>query len=195
MADLGTVVGLVSPATALVASVTGPLVALHVGRTQVRAAVLSANRQRWIDTFRELMAEFCFRPASLLAWLGQHRRPGRAAGAGRASGTRARDLGLAGLDGKCRVPGCDQGGPRETASCTAAPIPDAVPMPSGAEAASLVRFRHGPRCSGRLAGRQRVAQRPMHRRLIPAFAARGPGPCGPGGHRPADGIAIAGTSH
>ena len=59
MAELGTLVGLVSAATALVASIAGPLVALHVGRTQVRAAVLSANRQRWIDAFRELVAEFC----------------------------------------------------------------------------------------------------------------------------------------
>lgn len=64
MADAGTVVGLVSAATALVASVAGPLVALHVGRTQVRAAVLSANRQRWIDGFRELVAEFCSQVAA-----------------------------------------------------------------------------------------------------------------------------------
>ena len=59
MAEVGTIIGLVSAATALVASVSGPLVALHVGRTQVRAAVLSADRQRWIDGFRELVAEFC----------------------------------------------------------------------------------------------------------------------------------------
>ena len=59
MAEIGTIIGLVSAATALVASVGGPLVAFHVGRTQVRAAVLSANRQRWIDGFRELIAEFC----------------------------------------------------------------------------------------------------------------------------------------
>ncbi len=64
MADLGTVVGLVSAATALVASVAGPLVTLHVGRTQVRAAVLSANRQRWIDGFRDLVADFCSQAAA-----------------------------------------------------------------------------------------------------------------------------------
>ena len=59
MADIATIAGLVSAGTALVASVAGPLMALHVGRTQVRAAVLSANRQRCIDGFRELVAEFC----------------------------------------------------------------------------------------------------------------------------------------
>ena len=59
VAEISTIVGLISAATALVASVTGPLVTFHVGRTQVRAAVLSANRQRWIDGFRTLVAEFC----------------------------------------------------------------------------------------------------------------------------------------
>ena len=59
MPELASVVGVVSATTALVASVTGPLVTFYVGRSQVRAAVLSANRQRWIDGFRELIAEFC----------------------------------------------------------------------------------------------------------------------------------------
>lgn len=59
MADATTIVSVISAATALVASVTGPLVAIYVGRIQVRAAVLSANRQRWIDEFRTLIAEFC----------------------------------------------------------------------------------------------------------------------------------------
>ncbi len=59
MADIAAIAGLISAGTALVASLAGPLVALHVGRTQVRAAVLSGNRQRWIDGFRELVAEFC----------------------------------------------------------------------------------------------------------------------------------------
>ena len=66
MAEVGTIIGLVSAATALVASVSGPLVALHVGRTQVRAAVLSTNRQRWIDGFRELIAEFCSQIAAAI---------------------------------------------------------------------------------------------------------------------------------
>ncbi len=59
MTELASVVGVISAATALVASVTGPLVTFHVGRSQVRATVLSANRQRWIDAFRDVIAEFC----------------------------------------------------------------------------------------------------------------------------------------
>ena len=63
MAELASVVGVISAATALMASIAGPLVTLHVGRSQVRAAVLSANRQRWIDGFRELISEFCSQAA------------------------------------------------------------------------------------------------------------------------------------
>jgi hypothetical protein len=59
MSEPTAIIGVISAATALVASVTGPLVTLYVGRSQIRAAVLSANRQRWIDAFRELIAEFC----------------------------------------------------------------------------------------------------------------------------------------
>jgi hypothetical protein len=55
--------GLVSAATALVASVLGPLTTLYIGRLQIRASVLSANRQKWIDTFRETMATFCAQAA------------------------------------------------------------------------------------------------------------------------------------
>ena len=59
MTELASVVGVISAATALVASITGPLVTFHVGRSQVRAAVISGNRQRWIDAFREVISEFC----------------------------------------------------------------------------------------------------------------------------------------
>ncbi len=51
-------IGVISAATALVASITGPLIALHIGRAQIRATVLSTNRQKWIDSFRELIATF-----------------------------------------------------------------------------------------------------------------------------------------
>ena len=71
VAEISTIVGLISAATALVASVTGPLVTFHVGRTQVRAAVLSANRQRWIDGFRGLIAEFCSQIGRCRAGSGQ----------------------------------------------------------------------------------------------------------------------------
>ena len=53
------VIGFISAMTALLASVTAPLVTLYIGRAQIRASVKSANRQKWIDEFRELMAHFC----------------------------------------------------------------------------------------------------------------------------------------
>ena len=48
---------LVSACTALMASVVGPLVALAVAKRQFNATVLSANRQKWIETLRDLLAE------------------------------------------------------------------------------------------------------------------------------------------
>jgi uncharacterized membrane protein len=54
-----TVIGFVSALTALIASIAGPFVTLYVARTQFRATVRSANRQRWIDEFRDLIAHFC----------------------------------------------------------------------------------------------------------------------------------------
>ena len=49
--DATAIIGVISAATALAASVTGPLATIHVGRSQFRAAVLSTNRQRWIGRF------------------------------------------------------------------------------------------------------------------------------------------------
>jgi hypothetical protein len=54
-----TLVSFVSALTALVASIAEPTVTLYVARTQFRANVRSANRQRWIDEFREQIARFC----------------------------------------------------------------------------------------------------------------------------------------
>jgi hypothetical protein len=50
-------IGLIAALTALVASILGPFVTLTVARHQFKANVLSANRQRWIDTFRDRLAE------------------------------------------------------------------------------------------------------------------------------------------
>ncbi|MBE7186082.1 MAG: hypothetical protein INR68_16920 [Methylobacterium mesophilicum] len=52
-------IGFVSAGTALTASIAGPLVTLYVARAQIRAAVRSANRQRWIEEFRDTVAKFC----------------------------------------------------------------------------------------------------------------------------------------
>lgn len=57
-------ISIISASTALVASVTGPLVTLYVSRSQIKAAVRSANRQKWIDEFRELIARFCAQVAA-----------------------------------------------------------------------------------------------------------------------------------
>ena len=50
-------IGVISACTALVASIVGPIVTLSVARRQFNATVLSANRQRWIETLRDMLAE------------------------------------------------------------------------------------------------------------------------------------------
>jgi hypothetical protein len=50
-------ISLVSACTALVASVAGPIVTLAVAKRQFNATVLSANRQKWIEILRDLLAE------------------------------------------------------------------------------------------------------------------------------------------
>ncbi len=51
-------VALVSAITALCAVVLGPLVSLWAAQKQSRVAVLSGNRQAWINTLRDLIAEY-----------------------------------------------------------------------------------------------------------------------------------------
>ncbi|HEU5395102.1 MAG TPA: hypothetical protein VFV36_09915, partial [Candidatus Methylomirabilis sp.] len=51
-------ISFVASCTALVASIFGPLVTLTVARRQFAASVLSANRQRWIESLRDSIAEF-----------------------------------------------------------------------------------------------------------------------------------------
>jgi len=48
---------LISACTALAASVAGPGVSLMIARRQINANLVSANRQRWIETLRDLVAE------------------------------------------------------------------------------------------------------------------------------------------
>jgi hypothetical protein len=52
------VIGVISACTALVASIVGPVVTLVVAKRQFNATVLSANRQKWIETLRDMIAEF-----------------------------------------------------------------------------------------------------------------------------------------
>jgi hypothetical protein len=51
------ILSLVSACTALVASIAGPFVTLVVAKRNFNATVLSANRQKWIETLRETLAE------------------------------------------------------------------------------------------------------------------------------------------
>ena len=50
-------ISLISACTALVASIVAPFVTLSVARRQFNATVLSANRQKWIESLRDLLAE------------------------------------------------------------------------------------------------------------------------------------------
>lgn len=50
-------ISLITATTALVASVMGPIVTLNVARRQFRANVISTNRQKWIETFRDRVSE------------------------------------------------------------------------------------------------------------------------------------------
>ena len=50
-------ISVISACTALVASILGPLVTLSVAKRQFNASVLSANRQKWIETLRDMLAE------------------------------------------------------------------------------------------------------------------------------------------
>lgn len=53
------VISVISAITALTASIVGPLVSIYVARAQIRATTRSANRQKWIEEFRDTMARFC----------------------------------------------------------------------------------------------------------------------------------------
>lgn len=47
---------LVTACTAMIASIAGPFVNTRIARIQFKANVLSVNRQKWIETLRDLVA-------------------------------------------------------------------------------------------------------------------------------------------
>jgi hypothetical protein len=61
--EFGSALSLVSGCTALVALIVGPATALVVARRQFNATVISASRQKWIETLRDMLAE----PIALIA--------------------------------------------------------------------------------------------------------------------------------
>lgn len=52
-------VAFVTACTALLSSFVAPMITLRMARAQIRASVVSNNRQRWIDALRDLIASFC----------------------------------------------------------------------------------------------------------------------------------------
>src|SRR6202790_5194172 len=48
----------VTASTALISAVTGPLVSYIVARRQIRASVISNNRERWTEALRDSVAEY-----------------------------------------------------------------------------------------------------------------------------------------
>lgn len=63
------IIAVLSAFTALCAVVLGPLVSLWAARQQSRVTVLSANRQTWINSLRDAIAEFVS-VASLVSMIG-----------------------------------------------------------------------------------------------------------------------------
>jgi hypothetical protein len=55
--EFSSAISLISAGTALVASVVGPVITLTVARRQFNATVISSNRQKWIETLRDTLAE------------------------------------------------------------------------------------------------------------------------------------------
>lgn len=51
-------VAIISAVTALFAVLLGPLVSIWAAQRQSRVAVLSANRQAWINALRDLISEY-----------------------------------------------------------------------------------------------------------------------------------------
>ncbi len=52
-------VAFVTACTALLSAFVAPFITLRMARAQIRATVVSSNRQRWIETLRDLIAAFC----------------------------------------------------------------------------------------------------------------------------------------
>jgi hypothetical protein len=52
------VIALVTATTALVSAVVGPFVSYIVSARQIRASVISNNRERWLETLRDSIAEY-----------------------------------------------------------------------------------------------------------------------------------------
>ena len=52
------IIALISATTALVSAVVGPLVSIFVTGRQIRASLISTNRERWSEALRDSIAEY-----------------------------------------------------------------------------------------------------------------------------------------
>lgn len=52
-------VAFVTACTAMVSALIAPFITVRMGRAQIKASVISNNRQKWIETLRDLIASFC----------------------------------------------------------------------------------------------------------------------------------------
>jgi hypothetical protein len=52
------VTAIITAATALAAVILGPIISIYVARRQIRASVVSTNRQVWINALRDAIAEW-----------------------------------------------------------------------------------------------------------------------------------------
>ena len=56
-------VAILAAATALAAVIIGPIVSLRIARRHIRASVVSANRQAWINMLRDSIADYLAKQA------------------------------------------------------------------------------------------------------------------------------------
>ncbi|HZZ77165.1 MAG TPA: hypothetical protein VFE62_01520 [Gemmataceae bacterium] len=56
--EFAQIVQVMTAATAVLAIVVGPCAAVYVAKLQIRASVVSNNRQQWINSLRDTLSEF-----------------------------------------------------------------------------------------------------------------------------------------
>jgi hypothetical protein len=64
---------LITATTAMIAGIAGPFVAYLVARKQIRASVISSNRESWIVALRDALAEYIAIVASAALLIGETR--------------------------------------------------------------------------------------------------------------------------
>lgn len=60
---------MISAVTALVAVVVSPIISIYIAKRQIHASIVSANRQKWIDSLRDHLTDLI----TAMRFLGLHR--------------------------------------------------------------------------------------------------------------------------